>query len=86
MNLRKKVETQALLNSACTTSSLSCVTLRHICLHETAELALFIEPGRMYEKLRRCTTAYLPHFLMLSGINHAGDIGDGNSGLGNVRG
>lgn len=86
MNLRKEVEAQALLNSARPTSSLSCVALRHIRLHETAELAFFIEPGRMYEKLRRCTTAYSPHFLMLSGINHAGDIGDGNSGLGNVRG
>ena len=86
MNLRKEVEAQALLNSARATSSLSCVTLRHICLHETAELAPFIEPEGMYQKLRRCMTANLPHFLMPSGVDHASDVGDSNSRLGNVRG
>lgn len=85
-NLRKEVEAQALLNSARPTSSLSCVTPRHICLHETAELAFLIEPERMYEKLSRCRTANLPHFLMLSGIDHASDVRDGNSRLSNVRG
>jgi len=86
MNLRKEVEAQALLNSARPTSSLSCVTLRHICLHETAELAPFIEPEGHVSELRRCTTANLPHFLVLSGVDHASDVGDGNSRLGNVRG
>jgi hypothetical protein len=53
-NLREEMEAQALLNSARPTSSLSCVTLRHICLHETAELAFLIEPERC---MRKCADA-----------------------------
>lgn len=64
----EQMETNSLLHTSGTSPSLSCIASSDKGLYEAADLPFLVES----------------HFAVLSGVDNAGDIGNGNSRLGDV--
>lgn len=85
-NSGKKVEAKAPLHTSCTSSSLCSVAFGDKSLHKSADLPLFIKPGKGMSYAGRNTKCAQnkPHLPVLPCVNDTCDIGNCDTSLSNV--
>lgn len=86
--LSEEMKRESFLDSTSSSSPLSSVTLGDPGLDELGNLTLLVEPEGMRSQLRSREgtkkDGNVPHLSMLSAVDYADDVGDGDSRLGDV--
>lgn len=79
-DLCEQMETKAVLDAARAATALSSIALRDKCFDQSAKLPFLVETAQTSEVgINNSNKLYLPHFLVLPGVNDASDVRNGDT-------